>query len=277
MSRAPYGVLYAGMYAPGEMHRAAWQDWFSILSEQYLKQYYSSLELSFEVKNQAYTDKNLIAAQTCGYPFMKRWVNSHEPLAVPVFDVEGCKPQGTIGSRSGQYSSWFITFADNTAQSLGQFQGKRVAINSETSNSGMNVLRYAISQITPSDTFFRERVISGSHQASMRRVADRRVDIAAIDTVSYALIGDLEPTLVKQLKIVGQSVFTMGLPFICSRQSEVNRLALCDAMNTAVKHMNQDARKTLHLAGFEAVTREDYGNIRQLEKSAIAAGYPELK
>ena len=277
MSRAPRGVVYAGMYAPGDEYRAAWQDWFSVLSSQYLKQYYSSLELSFAVNDQAYTDKNLIAAQTCGYPFIKRWIDSHTPVAVPVFDIPGCKPTDIIASQNGQYWSWFITFAQNKAQSLDQFQGKRLVVNSENSNSGMNVLRYAVSQLTSSTSFFSERFISGSHQKSMQLLADRKADIAAIDVISYSLIADLEPTLIKRLKIVGRSVSTMGLPFICAKQSDINHQQLCAAMNAAVSQMEPKFRKQLRLKGFAAVSSADYEKIRQLEESAIAAGYPDLQ
>ena len=277
MRRAPHGVLYAGMYALGNVHRAAWQEWFSNLSELYLKQYYSSLELSFVVNDQNFTDSNLIAAQTCGYPFITHWVDSHEPLAVPIFGVQGCNLAGTTANRNGEYSSWFIANADATEQSLAQFQGGHLAINNETSNSGMNVLRYAISQLTPPASFFSERMISGGHRQSMQLLAEKRVDIAAIDVISYALIGDLAPELIKQLKIVGQSVSTMGLPFICRKKSGIDRSKLCAAMNTAVKQMDPKSRKLLYLKGFEAVARADYEKIRQLEQHAILAGYPALR
>ena len=271
MNAANHGVFHAGMYVPSSTHKAAWQAWLSALNDSYLSRHYSSVEPGFAVDEQAYTAANVIAAQTCGYPFVTRWADTHEPIAVPLFEVPGCIPD------TGQYSSWFITRADHTATSLRQFANSRVALNSEHSNSGMNVLRYAISQLTSRHTFFSERMLTGGHKQSMRAVAEGHADLAAIDVVTYALIKELEPALCRKLKIVGQSVFTPGLPFICAKRSNINRNDLGSAMNQAVGHMDPEARELLHLIGFTPISAKDYVKIKNLEDAAIAAGYPELK
>jgi ABC-type phosphate/phosphonate transport system substrate-binding protein len=271
MRAANHGVFHAGMYAPSDVHKAAWQAWFSALTESYLNRHYNSVELGFSVNEQAYTAANVIAAQTCGYPFVTRWADTHEPLALPQFDVPGCTP-GT-----GQYSSWFITRADHTGTSLRQFANSRVAMNSKNSNSGMNVLRYAISQFTSRQTFFSECTLTGGHIQSMRSVAEGRADLAAIDVVTYALINELEPALCRRLKIIGQSELTTGLPFIFTKHSNIDRDELRAAMNQAVTLMDSEARKLLHLNGFAPVAAKDYAKIKQLEDDAIAAGYPELR
>jgi ABC-type phosphate/phosphonate transport system substrate-binding protein len=271
MNTASHGIFHAGMYVPSVAHKAAWQAWFSALTESYLSQQYGSVELGFAVDEQAYTAGNVIAAQTCGYPFVTRWADTHETIAVPLFEVPGCIPD------TGQYSSWFITRTDHAATSLRQFFDSRVALNSENSNSGMNVLRYAISQFALAGTFFSERILTGGHKQSMLAVAEGHADLAAIDVVTFALMKELEPALCQKLKIVGQSEFTTGLPFICSKHSNINHNDLGNAMNQAVELMEPEARKLLHLSGFAPVATEDYAKIKQLEDAAIAAGYPELK
>ena len=264
-------ILHAGMYASGEAHIAAWQAWFLELNNSWLCHHYQAAELGFGTNESAYTSPTVIAAQTCGYPYVKRWAETHDLVAAPVFDVPGCKPD------KAQYSSWFIARANHPGESLHQFQNTRVAINNENSNSGMNVLRYAISQIHPGGQFFSERILTGGHRQSMIAIANGAADLAAIDAVSYALLCALDPNLCAALKIVGQSELTAGLPFICAKESSVNRKDLSIAMDRAVKSMDPDARKLLHLTGFNPVKAEDYDKIMQLEKAAISAGYPKLE
>jgi len=271
VNKAEHGVVHAGMYMLSDAHQAAWQSWFSALSDSYLKQHYAAVELGFSEHDQAYTHPNLIMAQTCGYPLVTRWAKTHDPIAVAVFDVPGCT------SDTGQYSSWFVTHADYPANSLQQFRGTRVALNSDNSNSGMNVLRYAISQFASAEPFFSERLLTGGHKQSMSAVAEGRVDLAAIDVVTYALINELEPELCRQLKIIGQSELTTGLPFICAKHSDLNQDELWFAMNQAVENMDPKARKLLHLSGFNPVSIRDYAKIKQLEEDAVVAGYPTLK
>ncbi len=259
------------MYAPNDAHKAAWQSWLSALSDSYLKQCYATVELGFSEHDEAYTNPNLITAQTCGYPLVTRWAKTHKPIAVALFDVPGC----TLDT--AQYSSWFITRADHPANSLQQFRDTRIALNSDSSNSGMNVLRYAISQFASTERFFSERLLTGGHKQSMYAVAEGRADLAAIDVVTYALINELEPGMCQQLKIVGQSESTTGLPFICAKHSDLNHNELCIAMNQAVEHMAPKARKLLHLSGFKSATAQDYEQIKHLENEAIAAAYPELR
>jgi ABC-type phosphate/phosphonate transport system substrate-binding protein len=263
-------ILHAGMYASNDAHRAAWQAWFFELNESYLCHHYPNTRLGFETDEQAYTSLAVITAHTCGYPYVKRWIKTHDLIAAPVFDAPGCDQE------KAQYSSWFIARADHPRESLHQFRNMRVAINSEHSNSGMNVLRYAISQIHPDGHFFSERIFTGGHQQSMIAVASGDADLAAVDAVSYALICALSPDLCAALKIVGQSELTTGLPFVCAKKSGVNRKDLSIAMDRAVKNMDPDARKLLRLKGFKSVNVNDYVRIKQLEKSAITAGYPEL-
>ncbi len=216
-------------------------------------------------------------AQTCGYPLVTRWAKTHEPIAVAVFDVPGCTSGPRQINEVGQYSSWFITRADHPANSLQQFRDTRVALNSDSSNSGMNVLRYAISQLALTESFFSDRLLTGGHKQSMSAVAEGRADLAAIDVVTYALINELEPEMCRQLKIIGQSELTTGLPFICAKHSDLNHHELCIAMNQAVEQMDPKARKLLHLNGFSPVSIRDYAKIKQLENDAVAAGYPTLK
>ena len=73
------------------------------------------------------------------------------------------------------------------------FAARRPALNAHDSNTGMNLFRAAIAPIAGGAPFFRAVVVTGSHEASVAAVAEGRADLAAIDCVSFALLGTRPP------------------------------------------------------------------------------------
>ncbi|MCP4388421.1 MAG: PhnD/SsuA/transferrin family substrate-binding protein, partial [Gammaproteobacteria bacterium] len=192
------------------------------------------------------------------------------PFCLPCFDVPGVN--GKL------YSSQFIVPADSDIESLQQCRGKVVAINNSNSNSGMNLLRYALAKIGARPGYFSQVVISGGHFASLEAVAANRAQLAAIDCVSYQLIADQNPQLVSKLRIIDYSAQTCGLPFVvpASRYTEQRCEVYLSALKEALARLPADSAKLLHLDRFDSVTLEDYQSIVELENFAIDAGYAQL-
>ncbi len=261
------------MYANTPELQSAWQCWFEAFSQLYSDPSYSEINFYFDTSDQAYLAPNLIAVQTCGYPLLHKWATTHDPIAAAVFDCKGC-----VGT---QYSSWFVTHVNHPADRLEQFQHQRAAMSGIHSNSGMNVLRFAISQLPKKKrvdgTFFSEVKVSGGHWQSLEMIASEQADLAAIDAVSYALALKAKPALADSIKIVGQSEMTVGLPFVIPKTSTTRVNRLIRAMDQATIEMDQSARDTLSLRGFSRVKLRDYKKIEDLEKSAIRAKYSKLK
>lgn len=224
--------------------------------------------VTFDTSDRAYRSDSMLIGHTCGYPYIIKWRDSHVPVAVPVFDLPGC--------RGHEYSSWFVCRASDDRDELGRFAGAVVAVNHQDSNSGMNVLRHAISGVASGQRFFSNVLVSGSHLASMAMVARGQADIAAIDAVTLHYVRALDPSHCDGLRVIGQSVSTPGLPFIMHRQSRTDPARLVEALNRALRDVGPEVRSLLCLTEFRPAADSDYDLLDQLRREAIRAGYPTL-
>lgn len=259
--------IACGMYAFSGELRAAWQSLFTRFIEILDSSAPVAPGLVFDGDETTLRDPALLLGHTCGYPLMTRYAGLLEPVAAPVFDADGC--DGLF------YSSHFIVAADSELDSLAACRGRVVAINGYDSNSGMNVLRHAIAPLARGGRFFARVEPTGGHAASVAAVADGRADLAAIDCVTLALLADAEPDLFDRVRVIGSSARSAGLPFVVPAGAPAAGLA--DALAAACAQLPADARRRLRLAGFEAVTRDNYGSILDLEREACDAGYITLR
>ena len=189
--------IACGMYAFSDELRAAWQSLFSRFIEALDGPARISPELVFDAGEPTLRDPALLLGHTCGYPLMTQYAGALEPVAAPVFDADGCD-----GPR---YSSHFIVAADADLDSLAACRGRVVAVNGYESNSGMNVLRHALARLDPGERYFARVELTGGHRASVAAVADGRADLAAIECVTLALLGDAEPGLAARVRSIGFS------------------------------------------------------------------------
>jgi len=227
-----------------------------------------NIDIDFSTEDDVYAAKNCLFAQTCGFPYLKKWQKSHAIICVPKFDIEGC--QGL------NYRSWFIKKKTNSKNKLEDFQNTRVAINSWASNSGMNVLRFAVSQLNVSDSFFSEVQLTGAHHQSVLSVAAGKAEIASIDAVTFYFLAQTYPELIKEIEIFDQSVPTPGLPFISHRDSVFTAKEITSALNRALKKSLASSQDRLKISSFEEVTESSYLEIQELENQSVNNGYPAL-
>jgi ABC-type phosphate/phosphonate transport system substrate-binding protein len=258
------------MYAMDDSMQAAWRALFlhaGILSP--------SLELPDNILFSDSVEQTLNPktrlAHTCGYPLVTRYKGLLRPLNVPCFDMPGCE--------EGFYHSLFLVRDSDAARKLIDCEGYRAAVNRFDSNSGMNVFRAAIAKIksTPATQAFFESVsVTGSHLDSVSAIARSEVDIASVDAISYHFISRFKPELCADLRVIGHSASTMGLPFV----TRVNTLnlpgkSLTETLNQALKQ-SPDSYSVLNLKAFRGVNLLDYQGIQALERFAIDKGYPSL-
>lgn len=84
------------------------------------------------------------------------------------------------------YYSYLIVASDSPARSLNDLRGKVFAFSDPLSNSGRLVPAYELYQLgTPPDTFFSRTIFTYSHDNSIRAVASKLVDGAAVDSLVY--------------------------------------------------------------------------------------------
>ncbi|ABE34990.1 ABC transporter, phosphonate, periplasmic substrate-binding family protein [Paraburkholderia xenovorans LB400] len=211
---------------------------------------------------------NLLISQTCGYPFMHGLHEQVQLIATPRFDAPGCE--------GAHYSSVLVTRADAPFDTLAACRGARAAYNQEDSNSGMNVFRHAVAPLARAGLFFRAALRTGSHLGSLRAVAENRADIAAIDCVTFAFVCDEMPELARQVRRIGTTAPSPGLPLIASGTVPTATVeALREALNEVLAAQPERAKR-LRLQGFSVLPRSDYERIEQLENEARAVGYTRL-
>jgi ABC-type phosphate/phosphonate transport system substrate-binding protein len=220
--------------------------------------------------HEIWRDPSLIFGQTCGYPYLKYLRGAAVLAATPIYAFPGC-----VGP---SHRSILIANKKRTRRTLADFAGARAAINGRDSNSGMNLFRAAIAPIAQGRPFFSEVIVTGAHQASLAAVSAGAADIAAIDCVSLALLRQGRPELTDNIKAIADSPSTPTLPFIISTALAKSHLGAVRAalFATLEDPALAEARRTLGLIGADILGDADYERVAELERDAIAAGYPTL-
>jgi ABC-type phosphate/phosphonate transport system substrate-binding protein len=220
--------------------------------------------------DQLWQDPGLVLAQSCGYPLMTSLLGRVRLVATPRYRAAGCT--GTA------WGSALVVRADDAGLDLAAFRGRRCAANQPHSNTGMNLLRAAVAELANGRPFFDSVAWTGSHRGSLALVADGAADLAAIDAVTLAHLGRIEPDLVRGTRILGWTPATPGLPFVTARDTDDATIGI---IRRALDRIGSEAshawiRDALLLDGFAEVPQADYDQVLALERRAIALGYPEL-
>ena len=104
------------------------------------------------------------------------------------------------------------------------------------------------------------------------------VDVAAIDCVSFALLGCARPDLTRGVDVIAQTPFSPGLPFVMSGALARTHLGAVRAalFATLADPALAGPRDALGLAGAVVLGDDHYRRVARIEQRAIAAGYPTL-
>jgi ABC-type phosphate/phosphonate transport system substrate-binding protein len=214
-------------------------------------------------------EPGLVLAQTCGYPYVTALRGATRLLATPVYAAEGCE-----GPR---YRSALIARAGEGGD-IADFRGRVAAVNHWDSQSGMNAFRAAVAPLAGGRPFFARALHTGGHRASVAAVREGRADIAAIDAVSWALIGRVAPAEAEGLAVLGFTEAVPALPFVAAAGTPPETLAATAGAIRRVFSAPETAaiRVPLLIAGAEILDERDYDAILAMALGAARAGYPAL-
>jgi ABC-type phosphate/phosphonate transport system substrate-binding protein len=191
------------------------------------------------------------------------WRHALRVVAAPHFDLPGCEGY--------HYRSHVVVRSGSHYRTLADLRGGSCAINSPTSHSGMNALRTAVAPLARDARFFSAVEVSGAHETSVAWVGDGRVDVAAVDCVTYALLGRYRPGSIAELRILYTTPLAPAPPFVTRASASDEMVAsLRAALATALPD------PALGLVGVEPVEVTNYQPIADLETRARALGYTEL-
>jgi ABC-type phosphate/phosphonate transport system substrate-binding protein len=207
---------------------------------------------------EVWTDPRLLLSQTCGWPFATRLIDKVRLVGTPVYDANGC-----IGPT---YCSFIITRRSEKAERLENFHGRRFGINGSDSLSGYVALRAALRDSGLDVADCAGWTETGSHRASVRAVAAGETDVAAIDSVCWALARRFEPDAVAELKVIARTPQRPGLPLITGLARSDSEI---DAIRAALKgaigsEEAREARQALMMQRFAVLDRSAYEPIAGL-------------
>lgn len=186
----------------------------------------------------------LLLGQTCGMPYRTRLHGAVELVGTPDYALADAPP--------GYYYSVFVTRKDEPGEAE-DFIDRTLAFNGQDSQSGWAAPQ---NQMAKRGLRFTHTRHTGAHRDSAKAVAAGKADIAAIDAVSWRLIEAHMPELAAQLRVIGHTDPTPGLPLIAAKGSVTAPLAR--AFATAAAALTPADRAALGLQGLVHVPASAY-------------------
>jgi phosphonate transport system substrate-binding protein len=208
----------------------------------------------------------------CGLPFIRYCqVVPHQlqALVAPVMQAP-------------RYQNRPIYFSDvivNAASNLTSFEdlaNKTVCYNDPGSNSGYNLLRYRLLQGRHPKNFFSKAIQSGSHQRSIRWVAEGLVDCAAIDSIVLEQELLDFPQLSKHLRVVEVLPPSPMPPLAVAKRLDswvIQQLELALLKPDAEL---QAAMQKIGVERFAVVQSQDYNILAKIYNECLNNGYETI-
>lgn len=161
---------------------------------------------------------------TGGYLSAKEEFNP-EILAVPVVDGQMV------------YRSLIVAHKNGPERALGDFRGKVFAYSDEFSLTGRMYIQARLADLKLSSGFFDRTVVTGSHDNSIRAVAENLADAACVNSLVYnVMLGRGDP-YAQRVKIIETSP-TFGNPPVIARAGLPP--ALKSRLRTILLNMHRD-------------------------------------
>jgi ABC-type phosphate/phosphonate transport system substrate-binding protein len=254
------------MYVAPEPIRVANERWIARILEQLGHTRLNAEGLSLP---ELWLSPDLLLTQTCGYPLMTALRGQVRIVGRPRYELPNAS--------AGNHCSLILGRADDPRKTLAEFRDSRGVINSEDSNSGMNLLRQRLAPLNQDGQFFASVGISGGHRESLRWLREHRADLAAIDSVTYAYLAQYVPEEVRALQVIARSALSPTLPFITVASATNEQIKkLRQIMNQALREL-PDVAQTLGLPEILPASDRDYLILLDYQQEAEGLGYRRVR
>src|SRR5262245_22423202 len=154
---------------------------------------------------------DLFFSQCCGYDLVFGFSSALELLAMPRYARE-------TGCSAYDYRSCVIVREDSAAADIEDLRGAICAVNGFNSYSGTGALRALAAPLSRNGRFFGGVKVSGSHIGSAELVRTAEADVAAIDCVTYALLGRHRPQALSGLRVLRRTDPVPAPPYVASQK-----------------------------------------------------------
>lgn len=184
----------------------------------------------------------LILSQTCSLPYRVALHGSVMLVGAPVHDID---------APGGYYFSVLVGRADET-RTPAELAAHRVAVNDPVSQSGWAAL---LSMADAAGVSISDPLMTGSHQASARAVAEGRADLAAIDTVTWKMMERWDD-FAGDLRVLDHTPPTPALPYVTAFERDPHPIR--EALGAAIDELSVADRETLCLTGLTTLSADRY-------------------
>lgn len=243
------------------------------LAEELRREGTTGLPAELSVARHAVPDRiepEVLFSQTCGYPLQTIYRGQFRLLGVPTYDAPGCG--------KGTHRAFVLVRNESPYAKPEDLKGSTFALNSRHSNSGMNLPRLLFARLAGGKPFFRSVVETGSHAASIARVASGELDAASIDCLTYVFFKDHRPQAVASLRVLAETPESPAIPFITSIATPVEEAAMLQAalLRLAAAPARRPILDGLRLRTISIPDPASYEGLLEYERKAAELGYPEL-
>ncbi len=202
-------------------------------------------------------EERIDAAFVCSRPY----VEGHRDFGMELLCVPMC-----FGKT--EYCSYFIVHKDSLIQNLEELRGKVFAFSDPLSNTGMLIPTYTLAMMGERpESFFRRHIFTYSHDNSIRSVAEKLVDGAAVDSLIWEYLKAEDPKWTAQTRIIYRST-PCGIPPVVVSPGIAPQLK--EELRSAFLNMHNDPRgreilKRILIDRFTVIEDSAYNSIRQMK------------
>ena len=216
-------------------------------------------------------EADTVFTQVCGWPLQTIYSGQATVLGVPAYDVPYCAGPTHAGI--------FIVHRDSGFAGVAGLRGHDFVFNNVHSNSGMNLPRRVIADLSEGPPFFRSIVETHSHPGNLERIARGEADATCVDCVTYAFFARHRPALAGQLRVLAATPSTPAIPFVTAAATDPStKAALAEALRRVGAAPEwEKARAGLMLLDILPATVADYEIPCRYAAEAVALGYPDLR
>ncbi|MGI9644133.1 MAG: PhnD/SsuA/transferrin family substrate-binding protein [Ilumatobacteraceae bacterium] len=203
-------------------------------------------------------DPAMLVGQVCALNPVRDGLGEVEPLGTLVYEP----PAGLPDPEPGVYYSVLVahrSVAPPNGPGLAALRDARIASNGTDSLSGYWSLGHHVRDLTASEPLFGPALFTGSHRESVRAVAARDADVAAIDVHSWRLALEFEPDAAAELAVLGTTDPTPGVVLVTAWERAAERDVLNDAIEAAVAGLRGSAvLDALRIRGYRRRTLPEF-------------------
>ncbi len=248
-------IAVAAIISPGKS-LVLYEEMFDYLGEKLHREVEMIQRKTYAEVNFLIKEGRIDAAFVCS----RAYVEGHRDFGMEILCVPVC-----FGKT--EYNSFFIVHEDSGIQTFGDLRSKVFAFTDPQSNSGMLVPIFFLAKTgeTP-ESFFRRHIFTYSHDNSIRSVAEKFVDGAAVDSLIWEYDNLKDPQYTSQTRIIFRSP-PFGIPPVVVPPDLDTETK--EQLRSAFLQMHKDPRgrailKRILIDRFAIIDDSAYDSIREM-------------